>query len=270
MNDAIVAMLPCIVKSYTSGGKRLVTVGASTTEVDLDGDVILQQALLGAAPEFIARGHLDLDHKSEFGERMGIPNPSSYIVGRPLEVKDAGNGCTEVVGEISRSRDDSFDPKKNKYDELWASLQSEPPVQWYSSVYGYPIDLDVCKSQDDNPYGARRYIIKSMDWRSLAFTRTPKNTAIKNAARIVSAKSYMSALMRGLDPYASVPPLTVTGMGDLWERRFCIKCAVHEAPTTVGYRRHFEKCAGILPGDADVFAHALMHKVNQVKVAGLK
>ena len=265
LDRAIVARLPAIVKARAPDGtgRRLVSVEASSEEVDADGDIVWQKALLDAAPGFVAKGHLDLDHKSEFGERMGIADPASYIVGRPLAVHAAGEGHTHVEGEISRSLDGAYDPMRNHYDEFWGSLMREPPVQWYSSIYGFPTDLDDCTKGVCSSSGATRFVIKAIDWRSLAFTRTPKNPGLRGAARIVTAKAFLAELIaakaESMPP--SMLPLNVPQtMDDAYASSVCKACGVHEMPSLLGYRRHFAKCLGAPPGAADLLAHAVMYR----------
>jgi hypothetical protein len=276
LDRAVVMRLPCIIKAVPMdvSGRRIVEVEASTEEIDWDGDVVLQSALLNAANDFVGFGHLDIDHLSEFGARMGIPDPSSYIVGRPMEVKALDGKRTFVKGEISRSSDGKFDPVANRYDEFWASLQREPPVVWFSSIYGFPTDLDDCRSGTCKS-GATRYLIKALEWKSLAFTRTPKNTALSSPTRIVSAKSYLTEIAKayGQQVFAPTAPPTMQGMEgppvgmvlpnsmeSVWAHKFCTNCGVHGAPSLLGYRQHFTKCLGFPPGTADLFAHATMHK----------
>ena len=280
LDRAIIARLPCIIKAMPmdTTGRRIVEVECSTESVDYDGDIVMQSALLNAANDFVGFGHLDIDHLSEFGARMGIPDPSSYVVGRPMEVRDAGKGSTFVKGEISRASDGRFDPVQNRYDEFWASLQREPPVVWFSSIYGFPTDLDDCRNGTCKS-GATRYLIKALDWKSLAFTRTPKNTALSSPTRIVSAKSYLTEIAKayGQQVFAPTAPPTMQGMqtppigsqlpntmADVWAHKACTNCGVHGAPSLLGYRRHFTKCMGFPPGAADLFAHAVMHKTNMV------
>ena len=102
LDRAVVARFPALVKAYPveAGGRRIVSVESSTEEKDLDGDVVLQSALLMSADSFVAAGHLDIDHKSDLGHRMAPPiaDPSSWIVGRPLEVTAAPGGRTYVKG----------------------------------------------------------------------------------------------------------------------------------------------------------------------------
>ena len=258
LDKAMVARMPAIIKARPSdaSGRRIVEVQASCEAVDFDGDVILQEALLNSAASFIATGHLDIDHLSEFGQRLGIPDPSSYIVGRPLEVRAGPNNSTFVVGEISRSIDGAFDVQRNKYDELWASLQRNPPVTWFSSVYGWPTDMDDCESGQCSHSGATRYLIKAMDWRSLAFTRSPKNTALNSPTRILTAKSFLAELAKSMPPSMALP----NSMPDAVAASMCKSCGVHAVPSLLGYRQHFAKCMGYPPEAADLLGHALMYK----------
>lgn len=263
MDRAIVAHIPVLIKAYPedSYGRRIVEVEASTEEVDYDGDVVLQSALMGSADSFVANGHLDIDHLSEIGVRLGIKDPTSFIVGKPLEVRAEKGGRTFVRGQIAKSIDGNFDPSHNKFDEFWASLRRDPPVQWFSSIYGYPTDLDDCTSKGKCSNGATRYVIKSIDWRSLAFTRSPKNTALSSPTRILSAKSYMAELAKSFAKADMPPQSPLPGdMQTVWANHACGKCEVHKSPSLLGYRYHFEKCMGYQEGHADIMAHATMHK----------
>ncbi len=200
-NDLIMFDLPCIIKATTdTTGKRIVELEASNEQVDLEGDVILQKALLDSAASFIKHGHLDIDHISEIGDTLSPPitNKLSYIVGVPLEVTDLGNGRTGVKGLITESKDGISDPVNNKYDELWESLNRKPPVAWRASIFGYPIlsELVDC-SENTCSHGATRYLVKGIDWRSLAFTRTPMNNKITGFARVVTGKSFAKIMKAG-------------------------------------------------------------------------
>lgn len=277
LERAVVARLPCVIKAVPmdTTGRRIVEVEASTETVDYDGDLVMQKALLDASVAFVGTGHLDIDHLSEFGARMGIPDSTSYIIGRPMAVSDMGNGRTFVKGEISRSSDGRFDPVANKYDEFWSSLLRDPPVQWFSSIYGFPTDLDDCRDKACGTTGATRYVIKAIDWRSLAFTRSPKNLALSSPTRIISAKSYLTEIAKsyGQQVFTPTAPGTMQGMqnppvgsmlpntmSDVWAQKACSKCGAHTVPSLLGYRNHFAKCMGYPFGAADLFANAVMHK----------
>lgn len=201
--ETLIIEIPAIIKAKTDKeGRRMVEVESSNEEVDSEGDVILQSALLDAGPAFIKTGNLDIDHISEIGSRYGIQNTASYIVGRPTEVKDIGKGRTSVVGEIMRSRD-GHDPVKNRYDEFWDSLNSDPPVNWRASIYGFPTAdglIDCAKAgPGEKTYGATRYLVKGISWRSLAFTRNPINDAIAGSARILTEKAFYEIVKSRID-----------------------------------------------------------------------
>lgn len=263
LDRAIVARVPVIVKARPTeaGGRRIVEVEASTESIDVDGDCVLQDALLKSASSFVNSGHLDIDHLSEFGHRMGIPDPSSYIVGRPLDVRAGPNRTTFVEGEISKAIDGRVDPTRNRFDEFWQSLQRDPPVVWFSSIYGWPTELeDFSKSQA--PGNISRYLIKAIDWRSLAFTRSPKNTALASPARILTAKSYMVELAKSFAPSQPYEP---PSMAEIVKSSVCPACSVHTLPSLIGYRQHFMTCKSMHPGMADVAAHAMMHRTNMLR-----
>ncbi len=280
VSRAFLVEVPVIIKSREAQGRRLVSVEASNEAVDSEGDVILQRALLDAAPAFIRGGHIDIDHISEIGDQYGIPDPSSYIVGRPTEVNDLGKGRTEVVAEIFRSADGSVDPKTNKYDEFWNSLQTVPSVPWRASIYGFPKSgmIDDCRSKSC-ALGATRYLVHGIDWRSLAFTRTPINDAIQRFARIISMKAFIDELIKGgpgagmaeavslSAPPPPPPPPPSDTMDELWHEyteHFQKSCPWQHpfmGTNLTALKNHFTGCRGMGYDQADIYAHAIMHKV---------
>ena len=196
---AVIIEIPMLIKASVSDGRRIVELEASNEGVDLEGDRILQSALMGSKESFIKSGHLDIEHYSEIGDRLDppIPNPASYIVGRPLDVVDLGNGRTGVVGEIAKSADGSYRPDLFMYDMLWESLNRVPPVKWLASIYGYPVPEAVVDcSQNTCSHGTTRYEVHKLDWRSLAFCKNPMNNHIVGAARVISQKSFTDAISR--------------------------------------------------------------------------
>lgn len=270
MIDGIIISMPALVKASVKGDKRIVEVEASNEVVDSEGDVILQQALLESSASFIKSGHLDLDHISEIGDRLGIPNPSSYIIGVPVEVTDLGNKRTGVVGEIRRAKDGKVNAKSNKFDEFWDSLQSDPPIRWQASIYGFPkADMvDDCRSGSCDG-DATRFLVKGLDWKSLAFTRNPINTAIKGSARIVSAKARIELIKSGSYAVDSIGPAYgglswPRNMDELWGQyaRHNDKCPHTEGTNSViGFIDHFLFCCGMMKSEAEVAAHALMYAI---------
>ncbi len=282
MRQAIMFEMQAVIKAHTDNGRRIVEVEASNENVDMEGDVILQAALLGSKDSFIKNGHLDIDHYSEIGDRLTPPitNPASYIVGRPLEVKDIGHGRTAVVGEIARSADGKTYPERYQYDMLWESLQQNPPVQWRASVFGYPIadQIEDC-SRTTCTSGATRFLVKGLDWRSLAFTRTPMNDSIIGFARAITAKSFISALRKN-DPLpgedfemmaASTvpprPPRCPENIDEMWGeylRHILRECPHNDKDygnTIAAFRNHYMACRGLPFDKADILAHAMMYLI---------
>lgn len=275
----IMPLVGAVVKARKdTSGKRIVEVEASSEAVDSEGDVVLQKALLDSADSFIRSGNLDLDHISEIGHRIGIPNPTSYIVGRPMEVTDLGNQRTGVVGEIMRGT--QLNPDANRFDAFWKSLESDPPVCWSASIYGFPTDIEDCTTKSC-PAGATRYVIKAIDWRSLAFTRNPINTSLRGYAKVVSAKAAIDFLRSdNLYPFgvgsekAVKPPAAAemsfcncpcpTTMDALWGnyQRHAGTCSYMSAGNSVvTFKDHFSICCGAPMEVAELLAHALMYMI---------
>ena len=286
-SDSFVIDLPVIIKAMPGDGKRMVMVEASNQNRDQEGDVVLQSALLNAATEFIRCGALDIDHLSEVGARYGISNPSDYIVGVPREVKDIGDGRTAVFRELHQS----VPGVVTKADELWNGLTRNPPVNWRASIFGYPKGKDgfhdARVSKCPEAPEATRYVVKSMSWRSLAFTRNPINDSIEGSARIVTMKAHIDYL-RSINAFpasnedtsvkadpvlASIP---VEPMYPMLEPRNRLEllahyklhmdngkcsCAGSDTPlgrSVAGFRSHFMYCVGMTEGESDIFALALM------------
>lgn len=278
--DGIVIEMPAIIKAMPAeDGRRMVHVEVSVELVDSEGDLILQKALLDAADGFLAKGHLDIDHISEIGHRYNIKDPASYIVGKPKEVHDIGQKRTSVVGEITRAEDGSHNPKARRYDAFWDSFHEDPPVLWRSSIYGYPKPGEVIDcSQQACDSGAWRYLIRGLDWRSLAFTQHPVNDHIASHAHIVTAKSFVlaKAAPYGTDIFHSLlaPPALPVSQGLMAAPRnltdalgqyfgHMARNCPHAAGlnSTVGFRNHFEHCCAMDYDMAEVFGHALMHHI---------
>jgi hypothetical protein len=281
---ALCMELPILVKAKTEGDKRIVEVEASNEQVDTEGDVIEQKSLLDAGAGFCATGHLDIDHLSEIGERLGIRNPSQYIVGVPLEVKDLGKGRTGVRGELNKSA---------KAEELWAGLTMDPPVRWRASIYGFPkagmID-DMRVSKGPNPTGAKRYVVKGINWRSLAFTRNPINDSITGNAHIVTAKAMMAIMKARLGPdalaaiekgpYASdmvggpvnpmdfiLPPRNREELMGHFHYQMKGNRSPYANPdlgySVSNFQNHFQYVCGCASWEADLLANALMNLLKR-------
>ena len=196
---AIAIDFDVVIKAHVQNDKRIIEFECSNSERDLEGDVILQSALMKSKDSFLKSGHLDLEHYSEIGDRLDppIPNPASYIIGKPLQVLDLGGGRTGIIGEITRSADGSFRPELYQYDAIWDAINRRPPVEYRASIYGYPIPEEVIDcSQNTCSHGATRYLVKGIDWRSTALCRRPMNDKIKGYVRVVTQKAFTDAISR--------------------------------------------------------------------------
>lgn len=280
--EALCIDIPVLIKARSDGDRRLVEVEASNEAEDSEGDIIKQAALLDSAGAFIKTGHLDIDHYSEIGERLGIQNPTDWIVGVPTEVKDLGKGRTGVLGELHKAG-------RQKADELWSSLTAQPPVRWRASIYGFPKAgmVEDCRiSKQSDSAGAKRFIVKGLHWRSLAFTRNPVNDAISGAAHVVTAKS-MVAIMKARLPgavkgYGDLNAGAVEAMPDyiLAPRNreelmghFYYSMKQGRSPyagadlgySVANFQNHFMYMCGCSPESADILANALMNLLKREK-----
>lgn len=296
--SAVIVELPAIIKAHTDAGKRIVEVESSTESVDAEGDCIRQSALMDSAASFIKSGHLDMEHFSEIGHRIGIRDPNSFIVGRPIEVKDIGMGRTSVVGEIFRAPDGIHDPVRNRYDALWDTLQpavkggDTPLVEWRASIFGFPVGEEVLNCRTETcPSGATRFEIKAMSWRSLAFTRTPVNDSLTGFARIITAKSLIARFAKSF-PEGNMGPGTFAAMGmsenvspptqppslspapgsliapprtlaealGQYHHHMRRDCTETAGMKSLaGFKQHFTVCCGMSPEDAELFSHATLY-----------
>jgi len=280
MPEPLIITFDALVKSRgtDSSGRRMIECEVSNEEPDLEGDVIEQKALLDSADEFIKYGNIDIDHISELGFRVGIKDPSSYIIGRPREVTDLGNKRTGIVGEIMRSQDGTINPTQNKYDEVWKSLQADPPVMWRASIYGFPeLDGVIDCSEVSCSSGATRYHITKMQWKSLALTRSPINNAIKGCVKIVSAKAFIEALQKdmilpfqlGEQSMIPQPPVpTPQNSIDLWgqyKNHMNYECPYCSPglDSALPFTDHFALCCGAPPAQAEILASALMWMITK-------
>ena len=262
MNSRIIEF-PAVVKGRIEDGRRIVDVEASVEMEDEEGDLILQKALLDSSGSFLRNGHLDIDHVSELGAEMRIPNPLSWIIGRPIEVRDGGNGRTIVRGEIKKALDGRSNPDRNKYDEFWESLMSDPPTPWRASVFGYMGEDTIDCRDEVCAGGPKRFLVKTFDWRSLAFTRNPVNQNIKGYAKIVTAKSWVGRQKIGGWVEEPVSP---SGLREMIGQTDCATCGgLRDNPSMPMLTRHYSKCCGMAEDMAEIMAAATMYKGLQEK-----
>lgn len=256
-NDLVIVDIGTVVKAEPGpNGERLVAVEASNEKEDAEGDVILQKALLDSSDTFLKSGHLDIDHLSEIGHRLGIQDPQRYIVGYPNSVHDIGDCRTAVKGTIFKNKDGSVDPTKYVYDQFWTSLNTDPPTKWRASIYG------IAKELGEKP-GIKRHVVKEIEWKSLAFTRRPVNQSLKGEASIITAKSFVEELKAEsqqlgafYDPPAGREDLVHDYTTHLTKNCPCTNNGDYVAPFSV--REHFMKCRGLSYEHADLATAALV------------
>jgi hypothetical protein len=133
--------------------------------------------------------------------------------------------------------------------------------------------------------GARRFIVKGLHWRSLAFTRNPINDSITGAAHVVTAKS-MVAIMKARLPGAvkgSVPDsvaypaspdyiLAPRNREELMGH-FHYSMKTGRSPyagpemgySVANFQNHFMFMCGCPPENADILANALMNLLKREK-----
>jgi hypothetical protein len=277
-DEAIVLVMPVVVKAIQGSGRRF-SVGVSSETVDLEQDMILQEALLKAAPGFLAGGApIDIDHISECGARYNIPNPQSYIIGKALSVVDLGGKQTGIEGEI-------FPEGHPQADKFWKGLTSGEVYR--SSIYGFPesggfVDCTHQKSLEYPQVG--RFLIKSIRWTSLAMTKTPVNDGITHNAQVITAKAFIHGLRQvgsygpmlksspepapNNHPFALPMPrnrVELLGHHTHHMQNNCPSCASGEGfgNSIKGFREHFMKCCGADYDTSDIHAHALAHLLKR-------
>lgn len=287
MKDALCINTIALVKALPAeDGRRLIEVEASNECVDQEGDVILQKALLGSAESFLSKGHIDIDHLSEIGDRYGIVNPDSYRIGKPTEVIDLGEGRTAVRAELSKDNP--------RADEVWESMHGEKPKEWRASIYGFPKAngvLNAAKARHSIAPDATRYIVTDIDWCSLALTENPVNDAITGHARLLTAKAFAKAnipaalkaltnpisesdmaaeLANMFDPYRTwFAPRTRNELLAHWTNVISVgraECLPLDSPlygTVAGFRSYFILNVGMEDAQADIYALALRQLVEK-------
>lgn len=177
------------------GGERFIYFEASNEGVDQQGERVLAKALEESASHFLKFGNIDIDHYTILGPRMGLPNPMSYEVGRPVDVAIRGERTFVKAqlytghGELARNA-----------NMVWESMtQIDPPARWYPSVGGSVL----AKSVQLDPLTKNKVgVVTKVRWTNVALSRTPVNQhlpAAQAAAIGVFAKSLGGFVMKSLE-----------------------------------------------------------------------
>jgi hypothetical protein len=155
------------------GGKRYVYCEAANQSIDTEGERILKSALLGSKDLFLAKGNIDIDHLTILGYRLGIPDPRSYEIGVPIEVRDLADGVF-VKAEIYQG---------NPRAEWWWKTQvaQDPPMRWFPSVGGPRTEK---RAVFDAATGTTRTVIVRAEWTNLGFASLPVNATVPTVSRM--------------------------------------------------------------------------------------
>lgn len=174
------------------GGKRFVYIEASNEALDQQNEVVMQKALKDSKDWFLRYGNLDIDHLTQIGAKVGIPNYNAYEIGQPVEVRFA-DGKTFVKGEILSGAG----PVAEQANQFWASLTDRnPPAKWYPSVGGVVQEKAV---EIDPKTKMRKAFIKRVRWSNIGFSKTPVNQAVPTVATVPFGALAKSWGVIGLD-----------------------------------------------------------------------
>lgn len=161
----------------TEGDKRYVYIEASNEDLDQQGEIVLAKALEDSKDYFLQYGNLDIDHYTQIGPRMGIPNAASYEIGRPVSVSVTG-GKTLVKGLIATGTGSAATHANTFWDSLTAI---NPPQRWYPSVGGAVIGKEV---RIDPKTKQKRTVITKTRWNNIGFSKTPVNPSVPTVSTI--------------------------------------------------------------------------------------
>lgn len=152
----------------SDGGRRYVYFEASNEGNDQQNEVILAKALNDSKDLYLQHGNVDLEHYTQIGARLGIPNYSHYEIGQPVEVGQRA-GSTFVKAELYQGEG----PMAANAAMVWDSLTKLRPQQrWYPSVGGAVL----AKSFEVDPKTqARKAIIGRVRWTNVGLSKTPVN-----------------------------------------------------------------------------------------------
>lgn len=160
---------------HQEGGERFIYFEASNEGVDQQNEKVLAKALEDSASHFLKFGNIDIDHYTLIGARAGIPNPMSYEIGRPVDVRVEGDK-TFVKAQLY-SGDTELAANANM---VWESMTAlNPPARWYPSVGGAVL----AKSIEIDPATKNKVaVVKRVRWTNVGLSRTPVNQHLPEAS----------------------------------------------------------------------------------------
>jgi hypothetical protein len=161
----------------TEGTDRFIYLEASNEQLDQQNEVVLAKALADSSAYYLKFGNLDIDHFTQIGAKVGIPNYELFEIGRPSEVK-VKDGVTFVKGQIYSGTG----PAADKANAFWSSLtELNPPARWYPSVGGAVISKSVVI---DPATKAKRAVINKVRWSNIGFSKTPVNANLATVSTV--------------------------------------------------------------------------------------
>lgn len=171
------------------GGARHIYMEASNQARDYQGEIVLAKALAESAAYYRQFGNLDLDHITQIGPRVGIPDYALFEIGRPAEVTVQGDR-TYVKGVIYQGEG----PVAERANQFWDSItRLNPPQQWFPSVGGQVIEK---ATELDPATRTTAAVIRKVRWTNIGFSKTPVNLTVPSVATVplpVFAKSWTAA-----------------------------------------------------------------------------
>jgi len=174
-----------LLKAFPSeeGADRILNFEASNEALDQQNEVVLAEALAVSAEFYKKFGNVDIDHVTQVGARMGIPNYNLFEIGRPVDVRIDGRK-TFVKAIIYRGEG----PVAEKANQVWDSLTKlSPPARWYPSVGGAVLE----KGSDFDPATkSARTVIRRVRWSNVGLSRTPVNATVPNVSVGTFAKCW--------------------------------------------------------------------------------
>ncbi|GHU10611.1 hypothetical protein FACS1894151_10120 [Spirochaetia bacterium] len=170
-------------KDTDENGNYIFEVEASNENLDLQGQVVLQRALMGSKKHFLEDGVISYDHlHKRRGANGQVISDPSMVIGEPIEVKTDGKR-TIVVGKLYKGNEIARD--------LIQKLK-DGSTRVKASVGGiFP------KVVKDAKTGIEK--ITSVLWNDLALTFSPVNATVGSAmfARSMNPDEFVKALLAG-------------------------------------------------------------------------
>jgi hypothetical protein len=167
-------------------GNIIFTVEASNENLDIEGQRVLQEALLNTKNYFLKNGVVSKDHKHRtFNEDGSFDLHEDYVIGEPMEVFTDGTS-TLVKGKLYA---------KNKYAQGFINLLDQGSSRVRASVGGL-----VPRVKKAVEGGKKVGEIVSVLWDDLALTILPVNPTVEPAvsmAKSLSSSEFVKALSAG-------------------------------------------------------------------------